>query len=422
MAIPAFDQSESRARPRRSLSVTVKRRLRKAGLLASAGVLFALLALEESLLPLIWRQALSGYMFDHGPWALCLSLAAGALAVGGLGFMRREAFAAPTQADIERALHIVARHPNAAAGLVRLGDKSLLFSECGEGFIMYGRQNRAMIALFDPVGPQALWAPLAQRFMEAARAQGCRPVFYQASPAFLPIAVETKCKVLKLGEQAIIDLAHFSLAGGRWLNLRRAINRAERDGLTFEIVDREGVSAILPDLKQVSDAWLATQSAGEKGFSLGVFRPDYVTASPVAVIRLEGKIVAFANILMSEGDAFIDLMRHTPGVHRGVMDLLFVRIMENLRDQGLRRLNLGMAPLAGLTPQGNAPLWNRIGAQIFQKGERFYNFRGVREFKSKFNPHWEPRYLVAPGIGFPAGALFDVTLLIGGGLKSVLRK
>ena len=422
MAILTFDQTESRARPRRPVSVTVKRRLRKVGLLASAGVLAIPLLLEESILPLIWRQTLSGYMIDHGPWALGLSVAAGALAVGGLGFMRRDAIAAPTQPDIARALEIVARHPNAAAGLVRLGDKSLLFSECGQGFIMYGRQNRAMVALFDPVGPQELWAPLAQRFMEEARTQGCRPVFYQVSPAFLPIAVETNCKVLKLGEQAGIDLGSFSLAGGRWLNLRRAINRAERDGLTFEMVAREDVSDILPDLKQVSDAWLATQSAGEKGFSLGVFSADYLTASPVAVIRLNGKIVAFANVLTSYGDAFIDLMRHTPGVHRGVMDLLFVRIMESLRDQGLRRLNLGMAPLAGLTPQGKAPLWNRIGAQIFQKGERFYNFRGVREFKSKFNPHWEPRYLVAPGLGFPAGALFDVTLLIGGGLKSVLKK
>lgn len=426
MAILTFDQSESRARPRRPLSVSAKRRLRKAGLLASAGVLAIPLLLEESLLPLIWRQALSGYMLDldHGPWAMALAVAAGALAVGGLGFAPRDAIAAPTQSDIARALDIVARHPNAAAGLVRLGDKSLLFSECGEGFIMYGRQNRAMIALFDPVGPQHLWAPLTRRFMAEARAQGCRPVFYQVSPAFLQIAAETNCKVLKLGEQAVIDLGAFSLAGGRWLNLRRAINRAERDGLTFEMVAREDVPAILPDLEQVSEAWLATQTAGEKGFSLGVFRPDYVTASPVAVIRLDGKIVAFANILTqaSDGDAFIDLMRHVPGVHRGVMDLLFVRIMESLRDQGLRRLNLGMAPLAGLTPEGKAPLWNRIGAHIFQKGERFYNFRGVREFKNKFNPHWEPRYLAAPGIGFPARALFDVTLLIGGGLKSVLKK
>lgn len=423
MAILTFDQSETRPRPVRPFWTEATRHARKAGLLASAGILAIPLLIEESLLPLLWRQTLSAYAWDHGPLALGLSVAAGALAVGGLGRLRRDAII-PSSEDIARALAIVARHPNAAAGLVRLGDKSLLFSECGEGFIMYGRQNRALIALFDPVGPRHLWAQLALRFMEEARAQGCRPVFYQVSPDFLPIAVDTRCKVLKLGEQAVIDLQAFSLAGGRWLNLRRAINRAERDGLTFEMVAREGVPAIMDELSVVSQAWLATQPAGEKGFSLGVFKPDYVSAGPVAIIRLEGKIVAFANILKdaSDGDAFIDLMRHVPGAHRGVMDLLFVRIMETLKGQGFLRLNLGMAPLAGLSAHGGAPLWNRIGARIFQKGGRFYNFRGVREFKSKFDPQWEPRYLAAPGIGFPAAALFEVTLLIGGGLKSMLKK
>ena len=424
MAILTFDQNEARSKPDRSLWAAATRRARKAGLLASAGILAIPLLLEESLLPLLWRQTLSAYAWDHGPLALGLSVAAGALAVGGLGRVRRDVVSLPSKEDIARALEIVARQPNAAAGLVRIGDKSLLFSECGEGFIMYGRQNRALIALFDPVGPRHLWAQLALRFMEEARAQGSRPVFYQVSPDFLPIAVDTRCKVLKLGEQAVIDLPRFSLAGGRWLNLRRAINRAERDGLSFEMVAREDAPTIIDELSLVSQAWLATQSAGEKGFSLGVFNRDYVTAGPVAIVRFEGKIVAFANILKeaSDGDAFIDLMRHVPGVHRGVMDLLFVRIMESLRDEGLLRLNLGMAPLAGLSAHGGAPLWNRIGARIFQKGGRFYNFRGVREFKSKFDPQWEPRYLAAPGVGFPAAALFDVTLLIGGGLKSVLRK
>ena len=397
--------------------------MRKAGLLAFAGILAVPLLVEQSLLPLLWRETLSLYLPERGALALGF-IVAGVVVAGGLARWRGGALDAPSQADIARAVAIVARQPNSAAGLVRLGDKSLLFSECGEGFIMYARQNGALIALFDPVAPRHLWGPLALRFMQAARAQGCRPVFYQVSPDFLPIAIDTRCKVLKLGEQAVVDLTGFSLAGGRWLNLRRAINRAERDGLTFEMIAPDGVSAIIDELDGVSQAWLATQSVGEKGFSLGVFKPDYVAAWPVAIVRLEGKIVAFANILTdgSDGDAFIDLMRHIPGVHRGIMDLLFVRIMESLKDQGFKRLNMGMAPLAGLSNHGGAPPWNRIGARIFQKGERFYNFRGVREFKSKFGPHWEPRYLAAPGLGFPAAALFDVTLLIGGGLKGVLKK
>ncbi|MET0545407.1 MAG: phosphatidylglycerol lysyltransferase domain-containing protein [Caulobacterales bacterium] len=376
------------------------------------------------MLPLLLRQGLSALAHDHGPLAFCASLALGALAIRSFAGAQRKVANQPSLADLARAENILARQPNAAAGLVRLGDKRLLFSECGDAFIMYARQGRSMIALFDPIGPRRQWTPLVLQFMAEAKARGCRPVFYQVSPDFLPVAIDTNVKALKLGEQAVLDLTNFSLAGKKWLNLRRAINRAERDGLVFEMLGPDDARTVFAELAAVSDAWLAEQNVPEKGFSLGVFKQEYLTAGPVAIIRLKGRIVAFASVhtVSSSGDAFIDLMRHVPGVHRGVMDLLFVRIMEYLRDQNFRSLNLGMAPLAGLSKHSQGAVWNRIGGRIFENGERFYNFRGVREFKSKFHPDWQPRYLAVAGPGFPIVSLVDVTVLIGGGWKSVLKK
>lgn len=187
---------------------------------------------------------------------------------------------------------------------------------------------------------------------------------------------------------------------------------------------QDDVPAVLDELLSVSSTWLDAQNAAEKGFSLGTFQPHYVAAGPVAIIRLEGRIVAFANILSasSHGDAFIDLMRHIPDTHRGMMDLLFVRIMEHLQAAGFRTLNLGMAPLAGLSTHNKAPLWNHVGERIYRNGERFYNFRGVRSFKDKFDPEWQPRYLVVSGRGMPVISMFDITMLIGGGLKGILRR
>jgi len=115
-------------------------------------------------------------------------------------------------------------------------------------------------------------------------------------------------------------------------------------------------------------------------------------------------------------------MRHVPNTHRGMMDLLFVRIMEHFKSEGYRTLNLGMAPLSGLATHRRAPLWNHIGNRIFENGERFYNFRGVQAFKSKFDPEWQPRYLAVSGRGMPLVALFDVTKLIAGGLRGILRR
>lgn len=330
----------------------------------------------------------------------------------------------PSAEEMEKALSILATQENASADLVRLGDKRILFCDNGRAFIMYARYGHSMVALFDPVGPQDLWPELLEKFTTKARNEGCRPVFYQVSKAFLPHAYDSGLRPYKLGEQAVVDLTRFDLKGGAWLKLRRSLNRAERDGLEFSMLSAEQVPDVIDELLSVSRIWLSSHNASEKGFSLGTFDPGYVKACPVAIIRMEGRIVAFANILEAgqHGDAFIDLMRHIPDTHRGMMDLLFVRIMEHMKARGFRTLNLGMAPLAGLADHRYAPLWNRLGREIFEFGERFYNFRGVQAFKSKFDPVWQPRYLVVSGRGLPVASIFDVTMLIGGGLRGILRR
>ncbi|WP_117190652.1 phosphatidylglycerol lysyltransferase domain-containing protein [Rhizobium terrae] len=380
------------------------------------------LLLEETLASLGWGLVLSGYGI-HAPTGLAMFLLVGTLATNRL---RRPAPCRrpPSREDLDRAVEILDTQPNASAGLVRLGDKKVLFSDCGTAFIMYAQQGRSWVALFDPVGPRKAWAGLVVKFMEAARKVGCRAVFYQVSPDFLPYTVEAGLKPYKLGEQAVVDLTKFDLKGGAWLKLRRSINRAVRDGLEFSMIKADDVPGILDELLSVSRIWLEAQNAAEKGFSLGTFQPAYVATGPVAVIRLEGRIVAFANILCasSHGDAFIDLMRHIPHTHRGMMDLLFVRIMEHMKVEGFKTLNLGMAPLAGLSTHSKAPLWNHVGERIFMHGERFYNFRGVLAFKEKFDPEWHPRYLAVAGGGMPVVSILDVTMLIGGGLKGLLRR
>ena len=121
-------------------------------------------------------------------------------------------------------------------------------------------------------------------------------------------------------------------------------------------------------------------------------------------------------------EASIDLMRFAPDAPKGAMDFLFVRLMTTLRDQGYRHFNLGMAPLSGLSRREVAPVWDRVANTFYEHGERFYNFRGVRAFKEKFDPTWEPRYLACPGGFAPFFILADVAALIAGGLRRVITK
>ncbi|WEX87540.1 bifunctional lysylphosphatidylglycerol flippase/synthetase MprF [Sinorhizobium garamanticum] len=325
---------------------------------------------------------------------------------------------------LERAIAIVDAQDMSDANLVRMGDKSVMFSSDGSAFIMYGRRARSWIALFDPVGPLEAWPDLIWQFIETARANGCRAVFYQVSPLGLAYYADAGLRAFRLGELAEVDLMRFELKGGKWANLRQQVSRGQRDGLEFSIVEPQAVPAILPELAAISDAWLAHHSAHEKSFSLGAFDPQYLAAQPVAVLKCAGRIVAFANILTTatKEEGSIDLMRFSPDAPKGSMDFLFVQLMEYLKAQGYRRFNLGMAPLSGMSSRQIAPVWDRAGRVFFEHGERFYNFKGLRAFKSKFHPRWQPRYLVASGGLNPILALMDATFLIGGGLKGVIRK
>ena len=92
------------------------------------------------------------------------------------------------------------------------------------------------------------------------------------------------------------------------------------------------------------------------------------------------------------------------------------------KQQGYNWFNLGMAPLAGLEDRALAPLWNRLGAFVFQHGENFYNFQGLRQYKEKFIPEWRPKYLASPGGLALAQILANLATLISGGVKGIFMK
>jgi phosphatidylglycerol lysyltransferase len=305
-----------------------------------------------------------------------------------------------------------------------LGDKRFLFSPSGKSFIMYGVRGRSWVALGGPVGLKGEALELLWHFRELCDEHGGRAVFYEVPPTLMPELVELGLTFYKVGEQAYVDLARFTLDGNAAKGLRYTLRKGRKEGSQLELLPPGEVRAVLPRLRQISDEWLERRSAKEKGFSLGRFDEDYLRHFPVAVIRRAGRIVAFANLWQApgKGEISVDLMRYGAEAPRDVMEHLFLELILWAKDQGFRRFDLGMAPLAGLENRKLAPLWSRAGALVFQYGEDFYNFEGLRRFKEKFKPAWEPRYLAAPGgLSLPA-VLADVTFLVGGGVTGVIGR
>jgi phosphatidylglycerol lysyltransferase len=181
----------------------------------------------------------------------------------------------------------------------------------------------------------------------------------------------------------------------------------------------------LPVLRRISDAWLLNKNTREKGFSLGFFDENYVRSTDVAVIKNEaGQIRAFANLWKTAGreELSIDLMRYDPNSPNGIMDFLFAELMLWGKAENYQWFSLGMAPLAGMEHRPLSPLWHKVGATIFKMGDQFYNFEGLYEYKAKFSPHWQPRYLAAPaGLSVPF-ILILITRLISGGWQGVFSK
>ena len=307
--------------------------------------------------------------------------------------------ALPDPDDLNRASAVVKRSRRTYPNLALLGDKTFLWSEDKNAFIMYGIKGRSWVAMGDPVGPAEERTELVWQFYEMCERNGGWTVFYEVGQENLHLYLDIGLTVTKIGEEARVPLKTFSLEGHARRRLRYTKRRLEKGGCSFEVIPQVCVPTRLHRLKEISDAWLAHKNTREHGFSTGFFDAEYLKRFSVAVVKMDGRIIAFANIWQGAGkeELSVDLMRYLPDTQHGVMDYLFIELMLWGKQEGYQWFNLGMAPLSGLNNHAPAPHRSRLGAFIFSHGEHFYNFHGLREYKEKFDPEWEAKYMAYPG-------------------------
>jgi phosphatidylglycerol lysyltransferase len=319
-----------------------------------------------------------------------------ALAVGAVGILRPPATVRrPLSA---RARGIVREHGRGGLVPFQLGPEVSAFEPPGlDAVVVHALEGRWAVALGDPVGAAQDAAPAWRRFVDWCTRSDLVPAVYQASEAGL--AALSPCRhAFRVGMEAMVDLGSFDLAGSRRANLRHTVTRSRRGGVTTSWWP-DGVppsrSSLRGSIVAVDAAWSAVQAGPVLGFTVGRFDPDDLDRRPIAVATdADGRAVAFASFRPTgAGGWVLELMRRVPCSVPGAFEACLVEAATSLRAAGATELSLGLAPLAGLSMRGGPPE-ERILAAAARLLRPAYDVAGLEFFKRKFDPRWEPRYLV----------------------------
>ena len=286
-------------------------------------------------------------------------------------------------------------------------DKSYFFSP-GGSVIAYAARGRGVVALGDPIGPPEDALAAIQAFRHFCTRNDWSPAFVSVLPDGLEAYRAAGFDCLCMGREAIVDLASFNLAGSAYKNVRNAVTKMGRLGYRAEMHLPPLDDTLLYELRLISDEWLTMLKSGEMHFSEGWFDDAIIRNSLVMAVHAPtGEITAFANLVPEyrKNETSLDLMRHRREVENGTMELLFTSLLEWAKAQGYASFSLGQAPLTGIGEHNDDPRIEQALRRLSDYFKRFINFGGLHTFKEKFNPRWEPRYMVYPGVASLPGII-----------------
>ncbi len=274
-------------------------------------------------------------------------------------------------------------------------DKSYFFSSDGETFIAYAVARGVAVCFANPEGKSESIELVLHEFRQFCLGNGWLIAFIAASDKYSRIFKRTGFTKLLIGADAVIDIDNFLQTTVRNKYFRNIVNRFEKSGVIVERHLPPHATSLINELRYVSNDWLKIPGHKQWQFITGYFSSRYFERTPLFVVRdEERRAVAFVNVLPSFkiGEATVDLMRHKRNAPKNVMDYLFVKLMVQLQEENVQRFNLGLSPLARQSFQEQEG-GEKLLDYIYLASQRFVSTKGLHQYKSKFEPDWEPRYV-----------------------------
>ncbi len=303
----------------------------------------------------------------------------------------------------ERALiaQLLEAHGDYSEGNLKLWppDKSYFFTEGHKAGVAYRVNAGVALAIGAPVGSTLQRQKAVEAFANYSRNNSWDPVFVLVPESGLELFGEG-WRRLKIGEDAIVELARFKEVVAINKHFRNIRNRFTKGGYQFEVHQPPHAAKLVRELSVVNTAWLASGKR-QWGFLQGGFDPAYLATGPLYVVRdASGKVMAFANGIPTyvPSQTSIDMMRRQPDAPSNTMDFLLMGLLLAVEAEGFGQFSLGIAPLANTVPNPESGPEDRIVQAIMRLNQDFLAIDGLRQFKNKFEPNWESQYILYRGL------------------------
>lgn len=289
-------------------------------------------------------------------------------------------------------------------------DKGAVFSPTGKAAVCYRVISGVMLASGDPIGDVEAWPGAIERFMEEAKAHSWTPAVTGCSETGGQVWTrETGMDALELGDEAIVDVADFTLTGRAMRNVRQMVKRIERNGYETRV---RRVRDLAPDelaqLQKAADAWRDTDT--ERGFSMALGRIDAVADGDAVIATAHlpaadgeepgpyGDLKAMQHFVpWGDSGISLELMRRDRSADPGMNELLIVAALQAAPDLKIKQVSLNFAVFRSSLERGEKlgagpviRVWR--GMLIFLS--RWYQIESLYKFNDKFRPRWEPRFVV----------------------------
>lgn len=269
-----------------------------------------------------------------------------------------------------------------------------------DAFVAYQRHAGVAIALGDPIAAPERLATVLHEFAASAQHSGLTPCAFSVSAAVAYGAPEG-WRSLQVAEDTLIDLPTMELRGKRWQNVRAALNRAEREGISFRLCRlADEPWAVLAQVRAISEQWVGDKGLPEMKFTLGgvdeALDPEVLLGIAVDADGSIHGVTSWLPVYAAEGAVTgwtLDLMRRRDGGFGPVMEFLIASSALAFKEQGAQFASLSGAPLVNSSAGEHGPI-ERVLDVIATTLEPLYGFHSLHQFKAKFNPRPEPLHLL----------------------------